>query len=52
MVSDSGAIAASVKVARDYAEQASAAALAGPSPRLAESFARLAHTMVDGLPTS
>ena len=52
IVSDSGAIAASVAVARDYADQATAAAQVGPSPRLAESFARLAHTMVDGLPTS
>ncbi len=52
IVAESGAIAESVRVARDYAEQASAAALAGPSPQLAAAFARLAHTMVDGLPTT
>jgi len=38
-------------VARDYADQAAAAALAGPSPQLAEALARLAHSLVDGLPT-
>ncbi len=52
IVAESGAIAESVRVARDYAEQAAAAALAGPSPQLAAAFARLAHTMVDGLPTT
>ena len=50
IVADSGAIAESVRVARDYADQAAAAALAGPSPQLAEALARLAHNLVDGLP--
>ena len=48
----SGAIAESVRVARDYADEAAAAAAAGPSPELAVALARLAHTMVDGLPTA
>jgi heptaprenyl diphosphate synthase len=52
IVADSGSIAASVQVARDYADQAALAALAGPSPQLAEALARLAYTMVDGLPRS
>jgi len=52
IVAGSGAIAESVRVARDYADEAAAAALAGPSPELAAALARLAHTMVDGLPTA
>jgi len=52
IVAGSGAIAASVQVARSYAEEAAAAAHAGPSPRLADALARLAHSMVDGLPTT
>jgi geranylgeranyl pyrophosphate synthase len=52
IVAGSGAIAESVLVARSYADEAAAAALAGPSPQLAEALARLAHSMVDGLPTA
>ena len=51
IVAGSSAIAESVRVARDYAEQAAAAALAGPSPELAAALARLAHSLVDDLPT-
>ena len=50
IVASSGAIAESVRVARKYADEAAAAALAGPSKELAEAFARLAHSLVDGLP--
>ena len=50
IVAGSGAIAESVRVARTYADDAAAAALAGPSKELAEAFARLAHSLVDGLP--
>lgn len=50
IVAGSGAIAESVRVARRYADDAAAAALAGPSKELAEAFARLAHSLVDGLP--
>jgi heptaprenyl diphosphate synthase len=50
IVAGSGAIAASVQVARGYAEAAATAALAGPSPVLAEALTRLAHTLVDDLP--
>jgi len=50
IVAGSGAIAESVRVARDYADQAAAAALAGPSPELAAALARLAHNLVDSLP--
>jgi geranylgeranyl pyrophosphate synthase len=50
IVAGSGAIAESVRVARKYADEATAAALAGPSKELAEAFARLAHSLVDGLP--
>jgi heptaprenyl diphosphate synthase len=52
IVAGSGAIAESVRVARDYADEAASAALAGPSPELAAAFARLAHTLVDGLPAA
>ena len=52
IVAGSGSIGESVRVAREYADQAAAAALAGPSPELATALARLAHSLVDGLPTS
>jgi heptaprenyl diphosphate synthase len=51
IVAESGAIADSVVVARQYAELAAEAAVAGPSARLAEGFAGLAHSLVDDLPT-
>ena len=51
IVAGSGAIAESVRVARSYAGEAAAAARSGPSPQLAEALTRLAHSMVDGLPT-
>ena len=50
IVAGSGAIAVSVGVARGYADDAAAAALAGPSKELAAAFGRLAHSLVDGLP--
>jgi geranylgeranyl pyrophosphate synthase len=50
IVAGSGAIAASVQVARNYAEDAASAALAGPSPVLAAALTRLAHSLVDDLP--
>lgn len=52
IVAGSGAIAESVEVARGYAADAASAALAGPSKELAAAFARLAHSLVDGLPTA
>ena len=50
IVAASGAIARSVSVAREYAEQAAAAAGSAASPELSTAFARLAHSLVDGLP--
>ena len=50
IVAGSGAIAASVRVAREYAVQAAEAAAAGPSPELAAALTRLADSLVDGLP--
>ena len=52
IVAGSGAIAESVLVARSYAEEAASAAHSGPSPLLADALTRLAHSMVDGLPTT
>jgi heptaprenyl diphosphate synthase len=52
IVTGSGAIADSVQVARGYADDAATAAFAGSSKELAEAFARLAHSLVDGLPTA
>jgi heptaprenyl diphosphate synthase len=52
IVAGSGAIAESVLVARGYADDAVAAAQAGPSKQLADAFGRLAHSLVDGLPTN
>ena len=52
IVAGSGAIAESVQAARGYAEQAAAAVAAGPSGELAGAMARLAHTLVDDLPTA
>jgi heptaprenyl diphosphate synthase len=51
IVAESGGIGGSVVVARQYAEQAADAALAGASPRLAASLGTLAHSLVDDLPT-
>jgi hypothetical protein len=39
-------------VARRYAEDAAEAAATCPSAQLADGLARLAHSMVDGLPAS
>ncbi len=50
IVADSGAITASIGVARAYAAEAAEAALAGPSPELAAGLAKLAHSLVDDLP--
>ena len=50
IVAASGAIGASVEVARRYADQASEAAASGGSPELAEGFSGLAHSLVDDLP--
>ncbi len=50
IVEASGAIAGSVAVGRTYAEQAAEAAGSCPSPQLATAFARLAHSLLDGLP--
>jgi heptaprenyl diphosphate synthase len=52
IVAESGAIGGSVVVARRYAELAAAAATSGPSAELATGFAKLAHSLVDGLPTA
>jgi heptaprenyl diphosphate synthase len=52
IVAESGAIGGSVVVARRYAELAAAAAASGPSAELATGFAKLAHSLVDGLPTA
>ncbi len=50
IVASSGGIATSVAVARGYAEDAATAAQQCPSPQLADGFAVLAHSLVDGLP--
>jgi heptaprenyl diphosphate synthase len=50
IVAGSGAIAASVQVARSYADQAAEAVVVGQSTDLADAMARLAHTLVDDLP--
>jgi heptaprenyl diphosphate synthase len=50
IVASSGGIATSVTVARRYAEDAAEAAATCPSAQLADGLARLAHSMVDGLP--
>ncbi len=52
IVASSGGIPTSVAVARRYAEDAEAAAARCPSPQLADGFALLAHSLVDGLPVS
>ena len=52
IVAESGAIEGSVVVARRYAELAAAAATSGPSAELATGFAKLAHSLVDSLPTA
>jgi len=52
IVAESGAIEESVVVARRYAELAASAATSGPSAVLATGFANLAHSLVDGLPSS
>jgi len=51
IVAESGAIERSVVTAREYADLAAEAAQTGPSTALAEGFANLAHSLVDGLPT-
>ncbi len=51
-MAESGAIEESVAVARHHADQATEAAMAGPSPELARGFATLAHALVDDLPGS
>jgi heptaprenyl diphosphate synthase len=50
IVAESGAIEASVVVAHQFADEASAA-VAGRSPELAAGFSNLAHSLVDDLPT-
>ncbi|HEX3839915.1 MAG TPA: polyprenyl synthetase family protein [Acidimicrobiales bacterium] len=50
IVASSGAIAASVVVARQYAEEAAAVAATCPSADLAGGFGLLAHSLVDDLP--
>ena len=50
-MAESGAIERSVVTARGYADLAAEAARTGPSAVLAEGFASLAHSLVDGLPT-
>jgi len=52
IVASSCGVPASVAVARRYAEEAAEAAASCPSADLAAGFARLAHSLVDGLPTS
>lgn len=52
IVASSCGVPASVAVARRYAEEAAEAAAFCPSADLAAGFARLAHSLVDGLPTS
>ena len=51
IVASSCGVPASVAVARRYAEEAAAAAASCPSAELAAGFGRLAHSLVDGLPT-
>jgi heptaprenyl diphosphate synthase len=51
IVASSNAVPASVAVARRYAEEAAEAAGSCPSAELAAGFGRLAHSLVDGLPT-
>ncbi len=50
IVAESGAIAGSVVVARQYAERAARAARSCPSVELSTGFSRLAHSLVDDLP--
>ncbi|HEX3566900.1 MAG TPA: polyprenyl synthetase family protein [Acidimicrobiales bacterium] len=50
IVASSGAIAASVVVARQYAEKAATVAATCPSADLAGGFGLLAHSLVDDLP--
>jgi heptaprenyl diphosphate synthase len=50
IVAASGAIDASVTVGRQYAEDAAAAAASCSTVDLADRFAALAHSLVDGLP--
>lgn len=52
IVAASGAIAASVEVARQYAVEAAAVATTCPSADLAGGFGRLAHSLVDDLPVT
>jgi heptaprenyl diphosphate synthase len=52
IVASSEGIATSVAVARRYAEDAAEAAAKCPSAQLADGFATLAHSLVDGLPAS
>jgi len=52
IVATSGAIAASVEVARQYAEEAATVATACPSADVAGGFGRLAHSLVDDLPVT
>ena len=51
IVAASSAIAGSVSIGRRFADQAARAAAGCPSPELAAGFARLAHSLMDGLPT-
>jgi heptaprenyl diphosphate synthase len=51
IVSASNAVAESVAVGRRYAVEAEAAAARCSSPDLAAGFARLAHSLLDGLPS-
>ena len=50
IVSSSPAIVRSIAVGRGYADQAAEAATACPSRELSEGLARLAHSLLDGLP--
>jgi len=52
IVASSGSVAASVAVGRRYAEEAALAAASCPAPELAAGLARLAHSLVDGLPVA
>lgn len=51
IVAQSGSIGDSVKVARNYADQAAAAALVASSAELGSGLANLARSLVDGLPS-
>jgi heptaprenyl diphosphate synthase len=51
IVAASSAIAGSVSIGRQFADQAARAAADCPSADLAAGFARLAHSLIDGLPT-